>query len=66
MVTDFVTIDGEEIDFKTRVQEQALETYTMHKVFNMESTVRLDAIENLSKLKQKCFLSVVRCFDVGV
>lgn len=48
---DFVTIDGEEVDFKTRVQEQALETYTMHKVFNMESTVRLDAIENLSKFK---------------
>ncbi|PIK55029.1 hypothetical protein BSL78_08077 [Apostichopus japonicus] len=56
---EFVTIDGEKVDFKVRVQEQALETYTMHKVFNMESTVRLDAIENLSKFKSSSVIEAL-------
>ena len=36
--------------FWLRVQEQAVESYTMKEVFDMDSSVRVEAIENLGRL----------------
>ena len=41
--------------FWKRISQIALESYTMHEVFNMDSTVRLAAVENLGK-NNSCFL----------
>ncbi len=46
---EFCVVNGESFEFWQRVQEQALESYTMREVFSMDSTVRIDAIQNLSK-----------------
>jgi hypothetical protein len=45
----FCTVDGEFQPFWLRVQDQAVESYTMREVFDMESSVRVEAIENLGK-----------------
>ena len=45
--SDFCTEDGKLHPFWLRVQEQAVESYTMKEVFNMDSSVRVEAIENL-------------------
>ena len=47
--TDFCTVDGEFQPFWLRVQDQAVESLTMKEVFSMDSSVRIEAIENLGK-----------------
>ena len=47
---DFCTVDDETCPFFLRVQDQALESYTMREVFSMDSSVRIEAIENLGTL----------------
>ena len=46
---DFCTEDGQLQPFWMRVQEQAVESYTMKEVFDMDSSVRVEAIENLGE-----------------
>ena len=46
---DFCMVDEEVFSFWERVQDQAVESYTMREVFNMESSVRVEAIENLGQ-----------------
>ena len=43
----FCTVDHQYISFWERVKEQAIESYTMKEVFDMDSSVRVEAIENL-------------------
>ncbi|XP_006811698.1 uncharacterized protein LOC102803167 [Saccoglossus kowalevskii] len=47
----FCTIDGEKYPFWDRVHEEAVISYTMKEVFSFGSSVRLDAIQNLAKIK---------------
>ena len=47
---DFCTVDDETCPFFVRVQDQAVESYTMREVFSMDSSVRIEAIENLGTL----------------
>ena len=42
-------VDGKSYPFWLRVQDQAVESYTMKEVFDMDSSVRVEAIENLGK-----------------
>nr|XP_054761800.1 uncharacterized protein LOC129268254 isoform X1 [Lytechinus pictus] len=55
----FCTIDEERIDFWERVKEQALERYTMLEVFSMDSTVRIDAIQNLAKFHTRSVMEAM-------
>ncbi|CAD5125335.1 DgyrCDS13574 [Dimorphilus gyrociliatus] len=55
----FCTINEEECPFWTCVQEQAIESYTIREVFNMESTVRVEAIENLGKFRSKAVMEAL-------
>ena len=43
----FCNVDGEYRPFWERVDEQARESWSMKEVFNMDSSVRVEAIENL-------------------
>ncbi|XP_070573272.1 uncharacterized protein [Ptychodera flava] len=45
----FCCIDGEKKPFWERVHEEAVVTYTMKEVFSVDSSIRLDAIQNLGK-----------------
>ncbi|XP_022102104.1 uncharacterized protein LOC110985405 isoform X2 [Acanthaster planci] len=56
---DFCTVNGERSEFWKRVQEHALESYTMREVFSMNSTVRIDAIHNLSKFHSSSVLEAL-------
>ncbi|XP_041348009.1 uncharacterized protein LOC121367735 [Gigantopelta aegis] len=47
----FCRLDGEEFPLWTRVQDQALESLSMKGVFDMNSSVRVEAIENLGKYR---------------
>ena len=47
---DFCTLDGEEQALWQRVTAYAQDMYAMKDVFAMDSTVRVDAIENMGKL----------------
>ncbi|CAH1801189.1 unnamed protein product [Owenia fusiformis] len=47
--TDFCTINGKVETFWSRVMDQAVESYTIREVFDMDSSVRVEAIENLGK-----------------
>jgi len=40
-------VDGERQSFWSRIQDQAVESYTMKEVFDMNSSVRVEAIQNL-------------------
>eukprot|EP00057_Strongylocentrotus_purpuratus_P035544 XP_799955.3 PREDICTED: uncharacterized protein LOC577369 isoform X1 [Strongylocentrotus purpuratus] len=55
----FCTIDEERLDFWDRVKEQALERYTMLEVFSMDSTVRIDAIQNLAKFHTRSVMEAM-------
>ena len=44
-------VDGKSYPFWLRVQDQAVESYTMKEVFDMDSSVRVEAIENLGKTR---------------
>lgn len=46
-LSDFCTVDGEEQALWQRVTSYAQDMYAMKDVFAMDSTVRVDAIENL-------------------
>lgn len=50
-LSDFCTVDGEEQALWQRVTSYAQDMYAMKDVFAMDSTVRVDAIENLGILK---------------
>ncbi|XP_072047426.1 uncharacterized protein [Amphiura filiformis] len=56
---EFCFLDGEKTDFWRCVQQQALESYTMRLVFNMDSTVRIDAIQNLAKFNSPTVLEAL-------
>ena len=45
----FCTVDHTYLSFWERIQDQAVESYTMKEVFDMDSSVRVEAIENLGK-----------------
>lgn len=49
LLSDFCTVDGEEQALWQRVTSYAQDMYAMKDVFAMDSTVRVDAIENLGK-----------------
>lgn len=49
LMPDFCTVDGAEFPLWKRVEEQAKESYAMKEVFDMDSSVRVEAIENLGK-----------------
>ena len=57
----FCTVDGFPKPVWDRVLNQAMESYAMKDVFDMESTVRVEAIENLGEetLKLNCFPSCI-------
>ena len=46
-ITDFCTLDTEQRPLWEAVQDQATESYAIREVFNMDSSVRVEAIENL-------------------
>lgn len=50
-LSDFCTVDGEEQALWQRVTSYAQDMYAMKDVFAMDSTVRVDAIENLGIVK---------------
>lgn len=56
---DFCTINDELCPFWACVQDQAIESYTIREVFNMESTVRVEAIENLGKFHSKAVIEAL-------
>lgn len=55
----FCTINNEPCPFWACVQDQAIESYTIREVFNMESTVRVEAIENLGKFHSKAVIEAL-------
>ncbi|XP_071946260.1 uncharacterized protein [Antedon mediterranea] len=63
---EFCTVSGERQEFWQRVQEQALESYTMREVFSMNSSVRIDAIQNLAKFNSSSVIESLLdlCVDV--
>ncbi|CAI9716161.1 XP_029636231.1uncharacterized protein LOC115211707 isoform X2 [Octopus vulgaris] len=50
---EFCTVDGIVSSLWQRIEEQARESYAMKEVFNINSHVRVEAIENLSKFKSR-------------
>lgn len=48
-LTEFCSVDDVIHPLWLRVQEQARESYAMREVFSMDSSVRVQAIENLGK-----------------
>jgi hypothetical protein len=50
---EFCTIDGQFQPFWSCIRMQAVESYTMKEVFNMDSSVRVQAIENLGINKKE-------------
>ena len=57
---EFCTIDEKTLPLWSRIQEQARESYAMRDVFNMDSSVRVDAIENLGKFKSLTVIGALR------
>ncbi|KAI0230421.1 hypothetical protein LSAT2_019216 [Lamellibrachia satsuma] len=55
----FCTEDGTVQPFWLRVQEQAVESYTMKEVFDMDSSVRVEAIENLGKYRSPAVIAAL-------
>ncbi|XP_063448619.1 uncharacterized protein LOC134728118 [Mytilus trossulus] len=56
----FCTIDEKVLPVWSRIQEQARESYAMREVFDMDSSVRVDAIENLGKFKSLTVIGALR------
>ncbi len=46
-IAAFCTVDGEFTPFWYNLQDQFIQSYTIKEVFDMESSVRVEAIENL-------------------
>ncbi|XP_046351571.2 uncharacterized protein LOC124132035 isoform X2 [Haliotis rufescens] len=57
---DFCTVDGEEFPLWKRVEEQAKESYAMKEVFDMDSSVRVEAIENLGRFRSLAVIDALR------
>ncbi|KAI8504908.1 hypothetical protein Bbelb_170170 [Branchiostoma belcheri] len=55
----FRFMGGVKLPFWQRVHEQAVESYTMREVFQMESSVRLSAIEDLAKYRSKAVVDAL-------
>lgn len=56
----FCTVDEKILPLWNKIQEQARESYAMREVFNMDSSVRVDAIENLGKFKSRTVIGALR------
>ncbi|CAH1232801.1 FAM65A [Branchiostoma lanceolatum] len=56
---EFRHVGGVKLPFWQRVHEQAVESYTMREVFQMESSVRLSAIEDLAKYRSKAVVDAL-------
>lgn len=56
----FCNIDGQYQPLWDRVKEQASESLAMGKVFDMDSTVRVEAIENLGKFRSAAVIDALR------
>ncbi|XP_019646659.1 PREDICTED: protein tirA-like isoform X1 [Branchiostoma belcheri] len=56
---EFRFMGGVKLPFWQRVHEQAVESYTMREVFQMESSVRLSAIEDLAKYRSKAVVDAL-------
>ncbi|XP_046556849.1 LOW QUALITY PROTEIN: uncharacterized protein LOC124266076 [Haliotis rubra] len=57
---EFCTVDGEEFPLWKRVEEQARESYAMKEVFDMDSSVRVEAIENLGRFRSLAVIDALR------
>lgn len=57
---DFCTIDDQLRPLWMRIQDQARESYAMREVFKMDSSVRVQAIENLGKFKSATVIDALR------
>ncbi|XP_023933470.1 uncharacterized protein LOC106162415 isoform X2 [Lingula anatina] len=57
---EFCTIDKELFSLWQRVQDYALEHFAMREVFNMDSHVRVEAIENLGKFNSPAVREALR------
>ncbi|OWF40248.1 uncharacterized protein LOC110464067 [Mizuhopecten yessoensis] len=58
--TEFCTIDDQVRPLWMRIQDQARESYAMREVFKMDSSVRVQAIENLGKFKSATVIDALR------
>ncbi|XP_035690300.1 uncharacterized protein LOC118425519 isoform X3 [Branchiostoma floridae] len=56
---EFCFVGGVKLPFWQRVHEQAVESYTMREVFQMDSSVRLSAIEDLAKYRSKAVVDAL-------
>lgn len=59
-LADFCTVDGEEQALWQRVTSYAQDMYAMKDVFAMDSTVRVDAIENLGKYQSASVINSLK------
>ncbi|XP_067673831.1 uncharacterized protein [Haliotis asinina] len=57
---EFCTVDGEECPLWKRVEQQARESYAMKEVFDMDSSVRVEAIENLGRFRSNAVIDALR------
>ncbi|XP_060075702.1 uncharacterized protein LOC132555370 isoform X2 [Ylistrum balloti] len=57
---EFCTIDDHIRPLWIRIQDQARESYAMREVFKMDSSVRVQAIENLGKFKSVTVIDALR------
>lgn len=56
----FCSIHGDTSTLWARVHEQARESFAMREVFNMDSSVRVEAIENLGKFRSAVVIDALR------
>lgn len=56
----FCSIEGEYCPVWQRVKEQASESWSIKEVFDMNSSVRVDAIENLGKFRSPAVIDALR------
>lgn len=56
---EFCTVDGILCPLWQKIEDQARESYAMKEVFNMDSHVRVEAIENLSKFKSSAVIDAL-------
>ncbi|KAL8576103.1 hypothetical protein ACOMHN_001453 [Nucella lapillus] len=56
----FCSIYGDASPLWVRVHEQARESFAMREVFNMDSSVRVEAIENLGKFRSAAVIDALR------
>ncbi|XP_076435109.1 uncharacterized protein LOC143274969 isoform X2 [Babylonia areolata] len=59
-LTAFCSVHGDVSPLWPRVQEQARESFAMREVFNMDSSVRVEAIENLGKFRSAAVIDALR------